>query len=379
MLPVPYVPGNRSYGIVAASIDRSPENPAPSVQVQYVNHPSPRQQHQQHTPAADPPNVTPAQPSTAAMRPDGLNSEYEQLPKNSTAASPAPVIAVASRVSASGGVASAGASADTSVDTDGYEDYSGGTWEPLPEVAMTSSEAGPHVPPRAKLKILILCGGPNSRENSLFQLFNESAVFECVNYDLRNGQQFDLTDDAVHDPLANSVAEGEYVACFACPDCSTFSKLHSLPGPPPYRDVEGRGRYGRDDLTPERAEKVRKQTIVVLRIARILASLTRQGIPWIFECPWASENMVSVLNLDEYRALLRTEGVEIRQGTQCQFGAVSSKPRAWVHYLADIAKMPTKCSHAKRYWFNQDTGAVVFKAQKPTAGKVEYALTPPAT
>lgn len=37
--------------------------------------------------------------------------------------------------------------------------------------------------------ILLLCGGPNSRDMSLYNLLN-NAGFECVNYDTVNGQQF---------------------------------------------------------------------------------------------------------------------------------------------------------------------------------------------
>ena len=41
--------------------------------------------------------------------------------------------------------------------------------------------------PRKKIKILILCGGPNDRDVSLYNLFI-SAGFECANYDRLNGQ-----------------------------------------------------------------------------------------------------------------------------------------------------------------------------------------------
>ena len=49
----------------------------------------------------------------------------------------------------------------------------------------------PNMPRKKKMKILILCG-----------------------------------DEILHD-----IAAGEYVAAFASPECSTFSKLHNLPGP----------------------------------------------------------------------------------------------------------------------------------------------------
>ena len=96
------------------------------------------------------------------------------------------------------------------------------------------------VPKKRKLKILILCGGPNNREVSLYNLF-VAAGFECVNYDRLNGQQFDLVGDVAKDEILRDIAAGEYVAAFASPECSTFSKLQNLPGPPPLRTAEGPG------------------------------------------------------------------------------------------------------------------------------------------
>ena len=80
--------------------------------------------------------------------------------------------------------------------------------------------------------ILLLCGGPNRRDMSLFNLL-VIAGFDCEDYDLANGSQFDLVDDAVWEPLLRRITVGEYAACIACPMCATFSKLLNLPGPPP--------------------------------------------------------------------------------------------------------------------------------------------------
>ena len=51
--------------------------------------------------------------------------------------------------------------------------------------ADTNGAAAEHNMLRSSTTILILCGGPNTREHSLFNLF-EVAGFECVNYDLLN-------------------------------------------------------------------------------------------------------------------------------------------------------------------------------------------------
>ena len=70
------------------------------------------------------------------------------------------------------------------------------------------------------------------------------------------------------------------------------------------RDVEGPGRYGRKGLTPAQNERNRKHTFVATRVAKILVIFTKQVAPWIFEAPRAMLKMVSILNLDEYVAIL---------------------------------------------------------------------------
>ena len=109
---------------------------------------------------------------------------------------------------------------------------------------------------RKKWENLILCGGPNDRTVSLYNLF-VSAGLECVNYGRLNGQQFDLVDDIVKDEILHDIAAGEYVAAFASPECSTFSKLHNLPDPPPLRTASGPERYGIKTNNIEQSEKAR--------------------------------------------------------------------------------------------------------------------------
>ena len=55
--------------------------------------------------------------------------------------------------------------------------------------------------------ILLLCGGPNSRDMSLFCLFSK-AGFEVHSYDILNGPGCDLADDAMWDELLHRVAAG---------------------------------------------------------------------------------------------------------------------------------------------------------------------------
>jgi hypothetical protein len=252
-----------------------------------------------------------------------------------------------------------------SVTRDGYDDYSSGL--SLPSIPWRPDT----------FRILLLCGGPDERPDSLYNLFSALDGFECTNYDIANGAQFDIVDDVVWDTIYTAVTSLEYAACVACPPCSTFSQLHSLPGPPPLRDATGPGRYGRTALLPPVKERVRKHTLIATRVAQILSHFTRLKVPWIFESPWASENQVSALNLDEYVNLLAMHGVTKIKGVQCPFGGRSSKPTAWVSHGVELGSMPTECPHSKRKWQNQRTGEVVHKPHAPTSGKDEYLLENP--
>ena len=71
---------------------------------------------------------------------------------------------------------------------------------------------------------------------------------------------------------------------------------------------------------------MQQHNLVSVRVAEALDLMTIRGRPWIFEAPDVSANQVSVLNLDEYMALLLLEGVKRTNGAQCLFGALSSKP-----------------------------------------------------
>ena len=235
--------------------------------------------------------------------------------------------------------------------------------------------------PRVKTprgKILILCGGPNGREDSMYALL-EAAGFVCHNYDIKNGPEFDLVDNAVWEPLLRSIAAGEYMACIGCPMCATYSKLLNLPGPPVLRDVEGPGRYGRNDLTPAQGEKVRIHTLVSLRVAEAWEFFLIRKLPWLFAAPKASEKEVSVYNLDEYKNLLKQPGVVRTTGVQCPFGARSSKPTDWMHYGMSLDGMPSVCPQPKVTWFNQLDGLAVFGRHRPTSGTATYERSVKAT
>ena len=144
---------------------------------------------------------------------------------------------------------------------------------------------------RKKKRVLLLCAGPNDRPTSLFNLL-VAAGYDPVNYDLRNGQEFDLVDTPIWDRSLYDIASGEYMAGFASPDCSTFSKLHHLPGGQPFlRGLVGKDRYGLKKfpdgrpLTMEQREHVRIHTLVSVRVAEALDLFVARGVPCIFETP----------------------------------------------------------------------------------------------
>ena len=107
------------------------------------------------------------------------------------------------------------------------------------------------------------------------------------------------------------------MAGFASPDCSTFSKLHHLPGGPPFlRGLVGKDRYGLTKfpdgrpLTIEQIEHVRIHTLVSVRVAEALDLFVARGVPWIFETPEICPNQISMAHLDEFVALLKHPGVK---------------------------------------------------------------------
>lgn len=70
---------------------------------------------------------------------------------------------------------------------------------------------------------------------------------------------------------------------------------------------------------------------------------------------------MSALNLDAFIALLSLPGVKRVMVVQCAFGAVSSKPTAWVHFGVDLQDMPSKRPRSKRAWLSQTNDTAVIK------------------
>jgi hypothetical protein len=123
---------------------------------------------------------------------------------------------------------------------------------------------------RDKAKVLLLCAGPDERDLSLVNLLRKCGA-DGENWDLQNGPQFDLADDATWDPLVVRVRSKEFAAAFASPPCTTASRLRNKPGgPPPLRGLTGAARYGLKGLTVPNKELVRLHNLILVRVAEIL-------------------------------------------------------------------------------------------------------------
>ncbi len=224
-------------------------------------------------------------------------------------------------------------------------------------------------------KVLLLCAGPDMRESSLLNLLRKAGV-DGENWDLANGPQYDIADDANWDPLLARVRAKEFAAAFASPPCTTASRLRNRPGgPPPLRGITGPDRYGLKGLTVPNKELVRLHNLILVRVAEVLQIMVDHESPWVFETPALRDGEVSVLRLDEYQNLMSNSAVEHVIGVQCPFGAISTKPTSWVSHRVSMSDMPQECQHAKRPWFNDRTGTAVVASHRPTAGTDTYSLT----
>ncbi len=141
------------------------------------------------------------------------------------------------------------------------------------------------------------------------------------------------------------------------------------------RGLTGADRYGIKRLSVPNKELVRLHNLILLRVSELLQIMADLGRPWVFETPALRDGEVSVLRLDEYQKLLGSVNVKHVIGVQCPFGAVSSKPTSWLSHNVDLGDMPKSCTHARKPWFNDRTGAAVVASHRPTAGMDTYSAT----
>lgn len=225
-------------------------------------------------------------------------------------------------------------------------------------------------------RILFLCGGPDTRPDSLLNLAL-AAGLQGHNFDTANGPTGDLADSFNFDRIIDGVKAGEYSAVFASPECGPFSRLHNLPGPggPPLTTATGPERYGRKDLAPATYERVRTQILVCVRVAKVLKLCTEMHIPFLFETAGFHEGRTSVFNLDEYVDLRANPDVQHTRGVQCPFGALSSKSTSFLHFHVNMADMPDACPHRLRNWYSDRDNTMIVSRHPRTRGKTTYSRT----
>ena len=104
------------------------------------------------------------------------------------------------------------------------------------------------------------------------------------------------------------IAAGGYVAAFASPDCSTYSKLQNLPGPPLVRGASGSDLDGSESNSTKQKEYVRLHTLISVRVAKPVDMLTARPIPLIFVTPAIHPGQVSMAALGRFHRACATDG-----------------------------------------------------------------------
>ncbi|CAE7569832.1 unnamed protein product, partial [Symbiodinium pilosum] len=127
---------------------------------------------------------------------------------------------------------------------------------------------------------------------------------EGEDWDIENGNEFDLLDDVIYEGLLSRVKAGDFDAGMLGPPCGTFSNARREEdfGPRPLRQSDPVGVYGRKDLTVEEAKSVK--------------------------------DAVSMFDLPELQQLAGLDGVTFVEIAQCAYGAPTSKPTTLLNYKA---------------------------------------------
>lgn len=151
-----------------------------------------------------------------------------------------------------------------------------------------------------------------------------------MEYDIVNGPEEDLSNDAVWMQLRAQIMDGAFDALMSGPPCNTYTNARKPDGlgPMPLRGPAGDDRYGLPSLAPAEKEKVKLGTLLALRSCEAAKLFHEQGKPRITEQPkWRRDGeSVSMYNLDEFTDLLNLENVHTEELVQCEYGAETSKP-----------------------------------------------------
>eukprot|EP00439_Symbiodinium_sp_Y106_P060007 s2027_g8.t2 len=226
--------------------------------------------------------------------------------------------------------------------------------------------------PGRRSRFLHLFSGPAGRPDGLRAML-AGMDCECEEYDIINGDRYDLADDAVYNQLKAEVEGGGFDGGVLGPPCHTFSNARREDdgGPRPLRAPGPKLIYGRVDLRPEEKEDVRLGTLLALRALEVFMLLRAQGRPVLLEQPrWRQDTgKVSMFLLPEFRRVLAMDGVKMVHIVQCAYGAPSEKPTTLLHANMDFEDACVSCKHAKTWWRLPSTGAWLQAPHPPLKGK----------
>ena len=225
------------------------------------------------------------------------------------------------------------------------------------------------------MRFLHLFSGPTGRSDGLAS-FIRRAGHECEEWDIVNGEKFDLADDATYQQLKSRILNEEFDGCMLGPPCHTFSNARREDdgGPRPLRTASARGIYGRADIKPEEKEDLRLGTLLALRAVEVFGLFVNQHKPALLEQPARRPELgaISMFDLPEFKTMLSTEGVVCSRIAQCNYGADTEKPTEVMHFAVDLSDCMSTCEHPKTWWRLPSSGASIYSAHTPLKGKEAY-------
>ena len=246
---------------------------------------------------------------------------------------------------------------------------------PLTSAMKSVTSSSPTTSSRPTL--LHLFSGPSGRSDGLASCLAEIG-WDCEEWDILNGPDFDLTDNENWCRLSSRISVGCYDACLLGPPCNTFSNARNDHdgGPQPLRTASGAERYGRQGLEPKDKEKVKIGTLLAVRSARVFSDFHNQRKPAVLEQPlWIQDGTsVSMLNFDEYARLRSLPGVSVRDMVQCVYGARVVKSTTLLSYLVDLSDVKSECNHPVQRWTRPSDGKIHWGAHPPLQG-IEWFLS----
>ena len=221
-------------------------------------------------------------------------------------------------------------------------------------------------------RILHLFSGPAGRVDGLLS-FARAEGADGEDWDIENGECYDLLDDIIYGDLLARIKAGYFDAGMLGPPCGTFSNARRLDdqGPRPLRAPGVPGIYGLKDLDVDELKAVKEGTLLALRAAEVFGAFVDLRRPVILEQPGRRKEpeAVSMFDLPEFEKLAERDGVAFTEIAQCAYGAPTAKPTTLLHYMVTLDDAKGTCNHAAKWWRLPSSGAWRFGPHPPLKGK----------